>query len=162
MLKYAMLASAMIVAAPVAAQTAPQATTSAATAQTQPAVPGATGSVTGDASVGVQADPATGASAGVTADAGATSTAAQPSQIAQVVDQEFATYDKDGDGALNKTEFAAWMDKLKASTPDAKPMPAAKQTAWNNAAFKQADADKSAKVDKTELTGFLSGSAKAG
>ena len=162
MLKYAMLASAMIVAAPSIAQTAPQAATPAPNAQTQSAVPATSGSVTGGATVGVQADPATGASASVTADAGTTATAAQPSQIAQVVDQEFATYDKDGDGALNKTEFAAWMDKLKASTPDAKPMPAAKQTAWNNAAFKQADADKSAKVDKAELTGFLSGSAKAG
>jgi len=162
MLKYALLASAMIVAAPVAAQTVPQTTTPASNAQAQATTPGATGSVTGGAGVGMQADPANGASAGVTADAGATATAAQPSQIAQVVDQEFASYDKDGDGALSKTEFAAWMDKLKASTPDAKPMPAAKQTAWNNAAFKQADADKSAKVDKAELTGFLSGSAKAG
>jgi len=162
MLKYAMLASAMIVAAPVAAQIVPQTGVTAPIAQAQSAVPGVAGSVTGSAGVGVQADPATGASAGVTADAGATTTAAQPSQIAQVVDQEFASYDKDGDGALDKTEFAAWMDKLKASTPDAKPMPAAKQTAWNNAAFKQADADKSAKVDKAELTGFLSGSAKAG
>ena len=162
MLKYAMLASAMIVAAPVAAQTAPQTANPAQTAPVQPVTPGASGSVTGDVGTGVQADPATGVSAGATADAGATTTAAQPSQIAQVVDQEFATYDKDGDGALNKTEFAAWMDKLKASTPDAKPMPAAKQTAWNTAAFKQADADKSATVDKAELTGFLSGSAKAG
>lgn len=162
MLKYAMLASAMIVAAPVAARTAPQTANPAQTTPVQPSTPGASGSVTGDVGVGVQADPATAASAGVTADAGATTTAAPPSQIAQVVDQEFATYDKDGDGALNKTEFAAWMDKLKASTPDAKPMPAAKQIAWNTAAFKQADADKSATVDKAELTGFLSGSAKAG
>lgn len=162
MLKYAMLASAMIVAAPVAAQTAPQTATAAPNAQVQAGVPGASGSVTGGAAVGVQADPATGAAVGATADASTTASAAQPAQIAQVVDQEFGTYDKDGDGALSKTEFAAWMDKLKASTPDAKPMPAAKQTAWNNAAFKQADADKSTKVDKAELTGFLSGSAKAG
>lgn len=158
MLKFAMLASAMMVAAPAIAQTAPQ---GGMAPQTSPAVPGATVSNGADTGT-VQADPQAAPAPAAPATADATTTAAQPNQVAQVVDQEFATYDKDGNGTLSKSEFAAWMTKLKSSTPDAKPMPAAKQTAWNNAAFKQADADKSASVDKTELTSFLNGASNAG
>lgn len=158
MLKFAMLASAMMVAAPAIAQTAPQ---GGMAPQTSPAMPGAT--VNNGADTGtVQTDPQAAPAQAAPATADATTTAAQPSQVAQVVDQEFATYDKDGNGTLSKAEFAAWMTKLKSSTPDAKPLPAAKQTAWNNAAFKQADADKSASVDKTELTSFLNGASNAG
>lgn len=83
----------------------------------------------------------------------AAATAPSHTQVAQVVDQQFGSYDKNGDGQLDKAEFAAWMDALKAQANVSEP--AASRTAWNDAAFKQADGDKSASVTKTELTGFL-------
>ncbi len=57
-----------------------------------------------------------------------------------------------------KAEFASWMDTLKAKAdPSAKP-----NKAWNDAAFKKADSDKSASVTKTELASFLSSGTKSG
>ena len=77
----------------------------------------------------------------------------QGTQVAAILDGEFPTYDKDSSGSLNKTEFASWMDALKAkSDPAAKP-----DVKWNEAAFKQADKDKSKSVSKDELASFLSG-----
>ena len=77
-----------------------------------------------------------------------------PTQIAAVVDQRFGAYDKDADGALSKAEFSAWMTALKTQA-NAREADPAKETAWNDAAFRQADGDKSATVTKVELTGFL-------
>ncbi|MET4896321.1 EF-hand domain-containing protein [Sphingomonadaceae bacterium jetA1] len=77
-------------------------------------------------------------------------------QIAQVVETQFPTYDKDGDGQLSKAEFGQWMVALKSQTdPSAKPESAATKR-WIGTAFAQADTDKSKKVSKAELTGFLS------
>lgn len=75
-------------------------------------------------------------------------------QVADAVDRQFGTYDKDADGALSKAEFAAWMTALKAqaNVRDADP---ARATAWNDAAFRRADGDGSAGVTRVELTGFL-------
>ena len=44
-------------------------------------------------------------------------TAATPTQIAQIVDQEFPTYDGDANGELNAEEFGAWMKKLRTALP---------------------------------------------
>lgn len=92
-----------------------------------------------------------------TTGAAAQSAQAQPTGgVQSVVDKEFATYDKDGNGSLDKVEFGAWMDALKAKQPAG----ASAQMAdpkWNDAAFAQADADKSNVVSKSELTTFLSG-----
>src|SRR3546814_10772419 len=45
--------------------------------------------------------------------------AATPTQIAQIVEQEFPTYDGDKNGDLNEAEFGAWMKKLRAATDPA-------------------------------------------
>ncbi|WP_294201145.1 EF-hand domain-containing protein [uncultured Sphingomonas sp.] len=144
MMKYAFLGAAMMVSAPVLAQVTP------APAQTTPAAP--------------QAAPATSADPAQTAQP-ATSTEAAPaggqvqatgSQIAQVVDTQFPTYDKDGDGKLNKAEFAQWMVALKSQTDPSTKAEAPATKKWVGSAFAQADADKDKTVSKTELTGFLS------
>jgi len=77
-------------------------------------------------------------------------------QIAQVVNTEFPTYDKDKNGTLNESEFSAWMIALKEkSDPSTKPdSPATK--AWVDQAFASADKDKNKALTKSELTGFLS------
>ncbi|MEO6215001.1 MAG: EF-hand domain-containing protein [Sphingomonas sp.] len=76
-------------------------------------------------------------------------------QIAQVVNTEFPTYDKDKSGTLNQSEFGTWMVALKEkSDPSTKPdSPATKK--WVDQAFASADKDKSKSLSKAELTGFL-------
>jgi hypothetical protein len=153
MIKTILLAGTMIVAAPAIAQTAPaKAPTAATPAQTAPttAPAGTTGATT--AAPSEQIAPVD--TAPVQAADASTAPPAQ-SQVAQVVEQQFATYDKDGNGALSKTEFASWMTALKSQSAAAPKETPAQATAWNDAAFKQADGDKSATVSKTELTGFL-------
>jgi hypothetical protein len=82
-------------------------------------------------------------------------------QVAQVVNSEFPTYDKDGNGQLSQAEFSSWMVALKqASDPSAKAGDPA-TTKWVSAAFTQADTDKSRSVSKSELTSFLSQGASA-
>jgi Ca2+-binding EF-hand superfamily protein len=77
-------------------------------------------------------------------------------QVAQVVDTEFPTYDKNGDGKLSATEFGGWMVALKSKTdPSTKP-DAPETKKWVSAAFAQADTDKSKSLTKTEVTSFLS------
>lgn len=103
------------------------------------------------------AEPAPDASAPPAATESAPSTAAAtPAQIAQIVDQEFPTYDADADGALNTGEFAAWMKKLRTATDPSVDPESADVKSWIDQAFAAADADKSGGVDKAELTGFLS------
>ncbi len=80
---------------------------------------------------------------------------ADTSGVSSVVDKEFASYDKDSDGSLSKAEFGAWMDALKAKSANG--ATAAADPKWNDAAFAQADTDKSAALSKGELTTFLSG-----
>lgn len=93
------------------------------------------------------------------ASAPAATPAAQPAatqeQVAQAVGRDFGSYDKDADGKLNATEFAAWMGDLrKASEPGFQPG-SAEATNWSTQAFASADTDKSASVNRQELTVFL-------
>lgn len=83
-------------------------------------------------------------------------TAATPAQIAQIVDQEFPTYDGDANGELNETEFSAWMKKLRAATDPSVDTESEAVKAWIAQSFAAADTDKSGGVNKSELTGFLS------
>lgn len=82
--------------------------------------------------------------------------AATPTQVAQIVDQEFPTYDADSTGDLSEAEFGAWMKKLRAATDPAVDPESADVKTWIGQAFAAADGDKSKSVSKTELTGFLS------
>lgn len=155
MLKYALLSGVMIMSAPVFAQGV----------QTTPATPQTTQSApaTTDPVLPVQPAPPTPQSA-VPADSAVVPTAesavaAQPTtgtQVAQVVSQEFSSYDKDGDGVLSAKEFDSWMIALKsASDPSTKATSPATKS-WLNKAFAQADTDKNKKISQSELTGFLS------
>jgi hypothetical protein len=82
--------------------------------------------------------------------------AATPTQIAQIVEQEFPTYDGDKNGDLNEAEFGAWMKKLRAATDPSADVESAEVKTWIGQAFASADGDKSGAVNKAELTGFLS------
>ncbi len=143
MMKYAFLGAAMMVSAPVLAQVTP------APAQTTPAAPQAAPATTADAAQTAQ--PAADASVSTQGQV-----QANGSQIAQVVDTQFPTYDKDGDGKLNKAEFAQWMVALKSQTDPSTKADAPATKKWVGSAFAQADTDKDKTVSKTELTGFLS------
>lgn len=160
MLKYALLAGAMMLSAPAMAQDKP------ATPQT----PGATQPAPTQTDPAQPATPAPQAAAPAqdsTSMTTATDPAAQPQaqaaaqpmtkaqQIAQVVDTEFATYDTDKNGVLSPAEFDAWMVALKkASDPTTKP-DAPETKKWLTLAFNQADKDKSKSISKAELNGFL-------
>lgn len=83
-------------------------------------------------------------------------TAATPAQIAQIVDQEFPTYDGDANGELDEAEFSAWMKKLRAATDPSVDTEAEAVKSWIAQSFAAADTDKSGGVSKSELTAFLS------
>ena len=139
MLKYAMLVGAALVAVPVLAQTT--------TTSPQASAPG--GAATGQAAPsGTPAD-------SVPMQSAAREQPATGSQVAQVVDTEFPTYDKNGDGKLSAAEFSGWMVALKSKTdPTTKP-DAPETKKWVSAAFAQADADKNKSLTKAEVTSFL-------
>lgn len=154
MLKLALLGGAMIIAAPVVAQdrgnTGDASSNAPATQQMQSAMP-EEAMRTGDGRAAVPNGAAQAAPA------------PQPAggdQIAAIVEAEFATYDKNANGTLEKAEFAAWMDALKAKAPNAAAKPS--DPKWNDAAFVQADTDKSSSVTKQELAGFLGSASGAG
>ncbi len=130
---------------PAADPTAPPTTTEPALAQPAP-IPDSTAPA---------AEPVTSAPPAASEPA-PSSAAATPAQIAQIVDQEFATYDADANGNLNAGEFAAWMKKLRTATDPSVDPESADVKAWIDQAYAAADADKSGGVDKAELTGFLS------
>jgi len=156
------------------APTAPAATAQTAPAQTAPAQPstataqadaqpvtGEAGVATAQATPGADAGSAT-AQAAPAGDAGtvAADPAAQPTneptQVASIVDQEFGSYDKDGDGKLSQAEFGAWMVALKTKSDPATRADSPETKKWVGAAFAQADTDRNSGLTKTELTGFLS------
>lgn len=159
MLKYALMASAMMVAAPVIAQeqpaSSPTSSTGTTTAPTDQTGPMSTSPTSDPMTAG---DPtSTGQSTGTT---GTDSTAsggavAGTTQIAQVVETEFPTYDKNADGALNSSEFGSWMVALRTASDPATKAGSKEMKAWTSSAFAQADIDKSKSVSKAELTGFL-------
>ncbi|RYY22905.1 MAG: calcium-binding protein [Sphingomonadales bacterium] len=182
MLKTILLATSMLVAAPVFAQDAP------ATVDTQPAqeAPMTTAETPAETTVVDDAAPAQAATAtpeGNPTEAPAEmaaqpapattpaspapveTAAAQPApteqpassqeQVAIAVGRDFGTYDKDADGALSAVEFTDWMGALrKAAEPSFAPESPEAKT-WAAQAFTSADADKSASVNKQELTTFL-------
>ena len=150
MLNYALLAGAMMIAAPAIAQTTTQTAPNPAPSGTMTPVAPAAPATTTDAM------PATPQAAPQTAAAAPAEQPATGSQVAQVVDTEFPTYDKDGDGKLSQVEFSAWMVALKTKSDPATKADSPATKKWNTAAFAQADTDKSKSVSKDELTGFLS------
>lgn len=76
-------------------------------------------------------------------------------QVAQVVETDFPSFDKDSNGELSEAEFSDWMLKLRQASGD-KTAPTELKN-WASAAFAQADKDKSKAVSKVELTTFLAG-----
>lgn len=153
MLKQMLLIGAAAVSFPALAQTAaPAADPAAPTIATEPAT-------TPDATMPAEPAPAPAPDASAppaAAEAAPAGTAATPTQIAQIVDKEFPTYDADANGDLNNAEFATWMKKLRAATEPGVDPESADVTTWIGQAFAAADGDKSGAVNKTELTGFLS------
>lgn len=77
-------------------------------------------------------------------------------QVAQVVDTEFPTYDKNSDTNLDKKEFGAWMVALKTASDPATKATDPATVKWVSGAFASADTDKSGAVSKEELTKYLS------
>lgn len=159
MLKEAIAVSAMLAAAPVAAQSDDQ-----APVQSEPtpstATPGAPKAAppiqSGRTSEPTSSNPeVTSADAAATAEDGAAQTPAP--QVAQIVAREFPAYDANRNGTLEPEEFGAWMAALKArSEPGDTP-----SKVWSKAAFAKADADKSKAVDRVELTSFFNGTKPA-
>ncbi len=154
---------------PAAAQPAPQTTAPAptaavpaapATADAQPAPPAdpAAPAPNAQAANPAPADPATAAAAPGPAQPGATATSG--AQVADVVNSEFPTYDKNSNGSLSRPEFSAWMTALR-SKADPSVKDDAANKAWVAQAFTQADSDKSKTISKDELTNFLSQGQKA-
>lgn len=130
-------------------QTADAAPVEPATQPTQPAQ-----GVAQDTTTATPTQPAEAVAAATPEPAAATPAATQE-QVAQAVGRDFGGYDKNADGKLDATEFAAWIGNLrKAAEPGFQPG-SAEATTWSNQAFASADTDKSASVNKQELTVFL-------
>jgi Ca2+-binding EF-hand superfamily protein len=85
-------------------------------------------------------------------------TPAAPSDPKALIASEFPSYDKDANGALSKTEFAAWMGALKAKTGEPAMKPA-EMTKWSDGAFATADKDKNTAVSLAELQNYLTAGA---
>ena len=83
-------------------------------------------------------------------------TAATSTQVAQIIDREFPTYDADSSGELSETEFAGWMKKLRAANEPTVDVESAEVQTWISQAWSAADTDKNGAVSKEELTAFLS------
>lgn len=161
MLKKILLATSFLVAAPAFAQDKPAADTTQA--QPQSATPDQADAVTSDPAATAQATPqSTPAPAAETAQPTPSQPAEQASQpaatqdqVAQAVNRDFGTYDKDANGTLSQAEFASWIGTLrKAAEPGFQPgTPDAE--AYVGQAFAATDVDKNKSVDKAELTTFL-------
>lgn len=157
MLKQMLLIGAAAVSFPALAQTtAPAADPAAPTTATEPATAPATAP---DAAMPAEPAPAPAPDASAppaATEAAPAAAAATPTQIAQIVEKEFPTYDADANGDLNNAEFASWMKKLRTATEPSVDPESADVKTWIGQAFAAADGDKSGAVNKTELTGFLS------
>lgn len=66
-----------------------------------------------------------------------------------LVDRDFASFDRDGDGRLDREEFARWMVALSIAGEGAA------QRSWVDAAYRQADANGSGGIDRVELAAFI-------
>ncbi|QDX26372.1 calcium-binding protein [Sphingomonas suaedae] len=80
---------------------------------------------------------------------------ANATQIAQIVDQGFPSYDKDADGSLKPEEFGSWMVALRSAGEPAFTGQSAADKEWIGRALAAADADQSGGVTKDELKSFL-------
>ncbi len=86
-------------------------------------------------------------------DGAARATPADPGLTKEVdlmIAADFATYDRDRNGWLNRAEFAAWIATLR---PD--PGAGAASGPWVATAFADADTDHDERVDRRELARFL-------
>lgn len=153
MLKTILMAGSMLAATPLLAQMA----------QTTPVPPVDTAPVpqtapTTPAPAPTDAAPAAPAAATPTPAAPATASApVNPADaVAQAVDTQFATYDRNGDGRLNRAEFEAWMVALKTQSDPSTSAAAPATKKWLAGAFATADKDRNAIVTRAELTGYLS------
>lgn len=99
--------------------------------------------------------PVTGAPT-TTPPAPATPPATAPVEVAAILAREFPAYDKDANGGLSAGEFNDWMLRLKTIADPSLQADAPSTRTWLNAAFRQADTDRSRAVTLAELTGFLS------
>jgi outer membrane biosynthesis protein TonB len=136
---------------PEAAQPAP--TPDAAQPTPAPA-PDATPPAATDPAAAQPAPPA--GEATTTAQAAPSGTAATPTQVAQIVNTEFPTYDADSSAELSEVEFGTWMKKLRTASEPTVDVESAEVKTWIGQAYGAADADKNGTVSKEELTAFLS------
>lgn len=159
MLKTFILASTMLVAAPAFAQEAKPAQTAPATSETAPATddaaPASTAEPAAPATAQTSPAPAQPATAAAQPAPAETAVATSVDQVAQAVDRDWATYDKNGDSALDKTEFTTWMVTLRKAAEPAFVETSPEAKTWETQAFAAADADKSASINKQELTTFM-------
>lgn len=77
-------------------------------------------------------------------------------RVAAIVNREFAAYDANRSGRLEKEEFAKWMAALKSHSPVAEPGETVSKP-WTEAAFKQANTSGTGAVTREELTAFFTG-----
>lgn len=155
MLKFALMAGAAMIAAPAMAQQQPAPAAPTTTADSPAGTPIDQASPTAGTSTAATAGQST-ATADTTASAATTGTAASgAAQVAQVVETEFPTYDKNADGSLSATEFGSWMLALRSASDASVKAGSKEMKSWTATAFAQADTDKSKSVSKAELTGFL-------
>ena len=150
--------TAPVPAAPTATAPAPQ-TTPAPTAAVPATSPAPTTADAQPQTAPAPTAPAPNAQAANPAPTDSATAAATPAnpgaQVAEVVNGEFGTYDKNKNGSLSKTEFGAWMTALRTKADPSLKDDAANKS-WVAQAFTQADTDKSGTVSKDELTNFLS------
>jgi len=150
--------TAPVPAAPTATAPAPQ-TTPAPTAAVPATPPAPTTADSQPQTAPVPTAPSPNAQAANPAPTDSATAAATPAnpgaQVAEVVNGEFGTYDKNKNGSLSKTEFGAWMTALRTKADPSLKDDAANKS-WVAQAFTQADTDKSKSVSKDELTNFLS------
>lgn len=85
----------------------------------------------------------------------AAAVASTQGQVAQAIGREFAAYDKDANGALNKTEFNSWMVALRRASEPGFQSGSSEANTWLTNAFATSDTDKSGAVSTAELTSFL-------
>jgi len=154
---FAVSASAVAQDASPASQTAPVTQSGQTDVRTSPQGPAIPGAPVSDAPVDATAPPTDVAQdSAAAAPAPAATPVTGASQIAQVVGTEFPAYDKNGDKALDKAEFGAWMVALKTASDPATRAADPATVKWVAGAFASADADRSKQVSQAELTRYLS------
>ena len=145
---------------PAQTETAPPASEPAAPAtedsQPAPAPDAAQPAPTPDAATSPTAEPAPPAGETAAAQPAPAGTAATATQVAQIVEKEFPTYDADSSAELSEVEFGTWMKKLRSASEPTVDVESAEVKTWIGQAYGAADADKNGTVSKVELTSFLS------